>query len=226
MCGRVTLSHDKEALLLFLEQTYGITSPQLDNYRPSYNVSPGDSLVAVIYDGENYRAGLLKWGFIPSHAPNDKTKHINARSEDLLKRDSFKHAFLHRRCVLIVDGYYEWQTTSDGGNPYHFHFAKHTFICLAGIWSSYLLPDGTKSYTCAVLTTNPNPIAKQVHRRMPVILTPESEKLWLTTPASEPDKLQSLLIPYPYSDLKMTPVSKLVNHTAYDVPECISSILD
>ncbi|NDL68667.1 SOS response-associated peptidase [Anaerotalea alkaliphila] len=229
MCGRVTLTLDKETVMDLLDLRYDVRSAPLEGHVPRYNISPGQDLLAVLYDRHSHsnRAGWLHWGFEGSWAPRGRSPkaYSNARSEDILQRSTFRESFLNRRCLLLADGYYEWQSNTGFRQPYYVHPPGRELLALAGIWTSTQKEDGRKSYSCAVLTTGSTGMLKSIHDRMPVVLPPEKEAFWLqSSPEAMLQVPPDFFTSYPQEFLKMHPVSTLVNHVAYDSVDCIKEV--
>jgi putative SOS response-associated peptidase YedK len=151
---------------------------------------------------------FLKWGLIPSWAKDASVgaKLINARSETVTEKPSFREAFKKRRCIIPADGFYKWQRTSGKKQPYFFHMRDDHPFGFAGLWDRWKSQDGEIIETCIILTTEANKVLSPVHDRMPVILHPEDYELWL-----DEDVRLELLRPFDVSEMDGYPVSTLVN---------------
>lgn len=224
MCGRCTLSLDIATLKSLISRRYEVTQFHLDDYSPSYNIAPSQSLLAVISDGYSHRIGRLRWGLIPHWAKDDRIGYqlINARSESLLTKPTFSHLIKQRRCILLIDGFYEWSTSTK--TPYRIYSTKESLLSLAGLWTSWKNKEGESIYTCTIITTTANSMMQPIHHRMPVILTKEQEKKWLDTTIQEPSFLQSLLQPYHGQELTKYKVSPYVNHWKNNDIKCIQRV--
>jgi putative SOS response-associated peptidase YedK len=201
MCGRYTLSTSIESLA----EEFGIAGP-LPELQPSYNVAPTQEVPAVVAGGGGgRRLEMLRWGLIPSWADEAGigARMINARSETVAEKPSFRRAFKERRCLIPADGFYEWQKTNGGKQPYYLRMKSGRPFAFAGLWESWN-GDGNEIRSCTILTTNPNNIAREVHNRMPVILPPEVYEIWLDPDVREKEHLLSLLAPYPPATWKPT----------------------
>lgn len=211
MCGRFTLTAsideiiDRFAIQSFLAE---------EDYLPSYNIAPSQSVLAVINDGNMNRMGFLKWGLIPPWADNSSigTKLINARAESITEKPSFRNAFKKKRCLIIADSFYEWKRR-DGNNktPMRIKLKENDLFAMAGIWESWKSPEGKAIYSCSVITTQPNELMKSIHDRMPVILKPDDEKIWLNPAITDSDYLQQFLKPLEENLMEAYEVSSLVN---------------
>lgn len=220
MCGRVSISTSKDELAEYLSNHFAIEDFSLD-YTPRYNVAPGQNLLSVISDGKKYRIGYLKWGFVPTFAKDEQVAMINAKAETINIKPFFKNSFKHKRCLIVANGFYEWQKQANSRIPNRFILNEEKVFTLAGLWSSYTKPDGSKLYTCTIITTDANEVVKPLHDRMPVILaSKEDQSQWLNS-NNEDETLLSLLRPYATDDLKRYEVSPLVNNPRYDSPDCI-----
>jgi putative SOS response-associated peptidase YedK len=221
MCGRYTLAtpdpRDIRARFPIGEDI---------EVRQRYNVAPGDDVLAVTTDKEGAPRGqLLRWGLVPSWAksPDTGLKMINARVETAAESRAFGRAFERYRCLIVADGFYEWQAGGSRGTPKQpFHIARDDggLFAFAGLWSIWYGPDDCKLRSCAILTTAANSAIASLHDRMPVILSPEHEQAWLdaSTPRAELDELLGGL---PVSRVALRPVGLAVNDARYDGPECL-----
>lgn len=222
MCGRYTITVTFEELLAYfaLEET---TAPF---HTPRYNVAPGQLIPAVINDGEQLRIGQLKWGLIPSWAKDAKLayKMINARAETVHERPAYKGPFQRKRCLIPADGFYEWKATHDGGKqPMRIALHSRPIFSFAGLYDTWISPEGEKISTCTIITTEPNTLVKDIHDRMPVILPEEDEHKWLEH-GQHPEVLHAMLKPYDVDDMYAYPVSPRVGNVKNDSEECIKEI--
>jgi putative SOS response-associated peptidase YedK len=137
---------------------------------PNYNVAPTQKiLVARELDGK--REGVvMRWGLIPSWVKDKKMAQINARADTAAEKPMFRSAFKKRRCLILANGYYEWKTTGKQKQPFYFRLKDEQPFTFAGLWETWH-GDAEPLETCAILTTDANDMAKEVHNRMPVILT-------------------------------------------------------
>lgn len=140
---------------------------------------------------------MFKWGLVPVWAKDPMIGHklINARSETIAEKPSFKQAFFRRRCLIPADGFYEWKTEGTRKQPYLFKMSDGKPFTFAGIWETWRDRAGVELTTCAIITTTPNGLIEKYHDRMPVILEENARWRWLEN-APVPDLL-SMLIPYP-----------------------------
>ena len=218
MCGRFTLRTPAGAIV---EQFHLRGELQLPL---RFNIAPSQPIAAVrqtVAGGERELA-MLRWGLIPFWAKEAAigNRMINARSETLAEKPSFRAAYKNRRCLIVADGYYEWQKRESGKQPYYFHRQDDGPFAFAGLWERWDKgPEPIES--CTIITTDANELSRPIHDRMPVILSPEKYDLWLDPEFEETAPLQPLLQPYPSDDLVAEPVSTHVNRPTNDDPRCI-----
>lgn len=152
---------------------------------------------------------------------------INARAETVAEKNSFKSAFKKRRCLILADGFYEWQRNQAGSGPkqpYYIRLETGTPYAFAGLWEHWEGEDGHAINSTTIITTEANELVGEIHHRMPVILSPESYATWLDTSIQEPEELMPLLAPYPSEQTEAYPVSTHVNKPAHDDPECVEPV--
>ena len=216
MCGRYTLRTPVETLVERFE---------IDEYpssiTPSYNIAPSQGVAAVIAENGKRKLEMLHWGLIPSWAkdPEVGNKMINARAETVAEKPSYRKAFKERRCLILADGFYEWQKTDSGKQPFYIRMEDESPFAFAGLWESW--QNGREIRSCTIITTSPNEVAAQVHNRMPVILHPEDYEMWLDPDFDEREPLTTLLKPFPAEAMEAYPVSRKVNRPANNDPEVI-----
>ena len=220
MCGRFTLFLDAETL----REEFGLTEVPPD-LSPRYNIAPSMQL-AVVTSVESRKAEWMRWGLVPSWAkdPAIGNKMINARSETLTEKPSFRNAFQRRRCLILADGFYEWKRGEGKGPsvPYYFHLVDNKPFAFAGLWEFWRSPDGEDLRTCTIITCAANSLVASVHDRMPVIFTAETADQWLAPAPVE--KLQPLLAPLDAARMSAYPVSRAVNAPGYDSSELIRPV--
>jgi putative SOS response-associated peptidase YedK len=190
-----------------------------------YNIAPGDDVLAVTTDREGTPRGeLLRWGLVPPWAKSPQTglKMINARVETVARRSAFRRAFERYRCLIIADGFYEWQPVPSGPKQaFHITRADGEPFAFAGLWSIWGPPEVPRLRTCAIVTTKANPAVAELHDRMPVILAPDQEEAWLDA-ATPPRALKELLTGLSIQETALRAVGPAVNDARYDGPECLA----
>ncbi len=222
MCGRYTLSQPAQSLI---EKFQLDEVPSLES---QYNVAPTNSVATVVVEQHSHKRmlRLLQWGLIPSWAKDPKigSKMINARAETVAEKPSFRSAFRHRRCLVLADGFYEWQRAQGKKQPYYIRMRDGQPFAFAGLWEHWQGPDGSVIDSCTHLTTEPNELVRPLHDRMPVILKPEHYQLWMDPEVQQPEQLQPLLSPYPSEEMVAFPVSSKVNSPVNNSPELVKAI--
>lgn len=221
MCGRYSITVTIEELMeRFLLEHY----PEHFIYTPRYNAAPGQLVPAILAQEGKNRMGPLKWGLVPSWAKEEKLSFptFNAKAETLREKASFRTPFERKRCLIPADGFYEWKSLPGGRKePLRIVLKKRTLFAMAGLYDTWTAPDGRKVASCTVITTEPNGLMAGIHNRMPVILRPEHEALWLDRSRFEPELLQSLLVPYAEEEMEAYPVSPAVGNVKNDAPELL-----
>lgn len=222
MCGRFTLRQSAEEIA----QAFQISDvPPLE---PRYNIAPTQPVATVLRTAENpdRQLRMLHWGLIPFWADDPKlgSKLINARAETVADKPAFRSAFRHRRCLIVADGFYEWQQQENGKQPFYLHLKDDRPFAFAGLWEHWQEDGGEAIDSCTILTTNANELTSPIHSRMPVILDPKDYDMWLDSSVSKSESLQSLLRPYASEKMEAYPVSKTVNRPTNDRPECIEIV--
>ncbi len=216
MCGRFSLT-DPEALM----DRFEISETRIG---PRYNIAPTQDVAVVREDPhlQKNRLDLLHWGLVPSWAkdPSSGSRLINARSETVEQKPSFREAFRSQRCLIPADGFFEWKKLPGGKHPFYFRLQDGEIFAFAGLWERWQAPAGSTLNSCCILTTTPNDMVAKIHDRMPVILPSESYSTWLSPATPAPD-LRSLLLPYPSSQMVSFPVSRLVNSVSNDQSGCL-----
>ncbi|WP_017651942.1 SOS response-associated peptidase [Fortiea contorta] len=219
MCGRFTLKQPASALV---EAFHLQSSPHLS---AQYNIAPTQMVTTVLHNGANNNREFqqLRWGLIPSWAkdPAIGAKLINARSETVAQKPSFRSAFKRRRCLVVADGFYEWKKQPGKKQPFYFQLQDKQPFGFAGLWEQWLSPSGEEILSCTILTTTANELLQPIHDRMPVIIAPQDYDFWLDPQEQTPESLQQLLIPYPVAAMTAYPVSTLVNNSQHNTPDCI-----
>lgn len=202
MCGRYTLKVDNGIYDRF---SLDSSLKSLKNETKEFNVVPGEFMPVITYGSSHNQLSFMRWGLIPSWAKDDKIgQHLfNARSETILEKPSFKTPFRRHRCLVPANGFYEWKKENGKSFPYFFTLKNTSLFSFAGIFDSWMDPNGSEYESYTIITTAPNALVKNVHHRMPVILKKEDETKWLS-PSSFPDKLTSLLQPYSSSLMEIT----------------------
>jgi putative SOS response-associated peptidase YedK len=222
MCGRYTITITLEELL----ERFHLDMPSGFNYAPKYNAAPMQMMPAVIHDGARNRIGELRWGLVPSWAKDEKraASMINARSETLLDKPAFSRLIRSKRCLIPADGFYEWKKEGASKQPMRIMMKDGRLFNMAGLYDTWLSPEGRKISTYTIITTEANRLIAPIHDRMPVILRPEDEELWLSRSVQEPGPLLQLLKPYPEEEMLVYPVDGAVGSVKNDYAGLIAKV--
>jgi putative SOS response-associated peptidase YedK len=209
---------------------------------PRLNLAPTQNALVAVRASGDVRLEAMRWGLIPPWA-RDKSigaKLANARTETIDQKPSFRQPFRRRRCLLPVDGYYEWESRPSGKQPVYYSMRDGDLFCLAGLWETWTTSEQSAEpelpglglgqveaetlHTFTVITTTPNRLAKRVHDRMPVIVPPADYDQWLS-PESQAADLKQLLRPFDDEPIREHYVTRLMNNPRFESPECIESII-
>ena len=212
MCGRISLFAELGDLASQFEFTL---TPALDGYRPSWNVAPAARILAVTADGEESGASLMRWGFtFNSRAGGSSSPRplFNARAETVAERPAFRHAFAKCRCLIPVNGFYEWRTGVGGKTPIWIHRIDERPFALAGIYNA------EPNQAASVVTCAPNSLMASIHQRMPVVLDADCYDAWLN-PDADAATLHALLQPREWPWMTTRQVSDAVNRAGNDGPQ-------
>ncbi|MFD1020776.1 SOS response-associated peptidase [Thalassobacillus hwangdonensis] len=220
MCGRYTLLAEEVEIL----REFGLEH-RINGYTPRYNIAPGQKVVAVIHDGNEKRAGFLKWGLVPGWAKDPKIgyKMINARSETAHEKPSFKRLMTSKRCLIIADSFYEWQRNGKEKQAKRISLKDRSLFAFAGLWDKWGSED-EELFTCTILTQDANSFMEPIHNRMPIILPKEMEDEWISPTKWKPDQALQFLQQMEMEDLDAYDVSDYVNSAKNEGPTCIEPI--
>ena len=218
MCGRYTITADARQLAF----RFGAEVPA-GGVAARYNAAPTQQLPMIVNAKPN-AIQLLTWGLVPAWAREKTggTGLINARLETAATRPSFREAWRQRRCLVLADGFYEWQRTARGKAPMRITLKSNEPFAFAGLWEEWRGSGDSALRTFTILTTTPNDLMAPIHKRMPVILRPEQEASWLDTDSDR--DWQRALGPYPADLMTAYPVSSRVNAPRYDDPSLIEPL--
>ena len=193
----------------------------------NYNVASSQEILAIAkYEGENW---LVKfhWGLVPFWAKDISigNRMINARSESIAEKPSFRNAFKKRRCLILADGFYEWKGEKGRKQPMFITLPDHKPFAFAGLWETWNKDDQDSIYkSCTIITTQASESIRDIHHRMPVILKPPAYEFWLDPGNQDVVELDKILKHEIVTELVSQPVSKQVNSTRNNDPSCIEPI--
>ncbi len=230
MCGRFTL----RAPASVIAEQFALF--ELPLFMRRFNIAPTQPVPVVRMQPATVAAGpgeglsaarrefvLLRWGLIPSWAkePSIGNRMINARAETVSEKPAYRAAFRRRRCLVVADGFYEWQRAGRARQPYFIRMRDDSPFAFAALWEAWEGADHSYIESCTILTTEPNDLMRPIHDRMPVILPPEHYAAWLDPACEDAASLQPLLRPNPADVMRAEPVSTYVNNPKHDDSRCI-----
>lgn len=215
MCGRFTLKAGKKVKLK------GLNDSDFEGLIPRYNIAPTQDIITVVQRDSSRETMMMQWGLIPFWSKEPKGI-INARVETIDEKASFAESFERRRCLILADGFYEWERHGKIAQPYYFQMDDEEPFTFAGIWDQWR--SGERMITsCAIITTTANALLATIHNRMPVILRSELHDLWLDENARTTD-LKDLLVPFDADQMKSHAVGYDVNDVKVDHPEVLRPV--
>jgi putative SOS response-associated peptidase YedK len=218
MCGRYAITTAPEAMRQLFKYK------EMPDFPPRYNVAPSQPIPVVrLWDGERQFA-LMRWGLIPGFVKDTKTISLlfNARGETVNERPAFKNAMKRRRCLIPANGFYEWRRDGSSNRPHFVQRKDGGPVAFAGLWETWIGPNGEELDTAAIVTTDASPLVRSIHHRMPVILEPETWDMWLDTARVDEHMAAALIVPARDELLEVYEVSPAVNRAVHDGPELIA----
>ena len=241
MCGRFTAATQPS----LLAERFRAESVGVEGHQPSWNVAPSSEVLVVEASSEgSRRLRALRWGLVPKWAkdPSAGNKLINMRAETVREKPAWRRSLANRRCIIPVDGFYEWQGMGKGQKkqPIYITARDPQPLALAGLWATWHDPSAAETsdqqetsdgkaadgelWTCTILTTTPNKLLASVHHRMPVILPPEAWDTWLDPANTDTEALGALLVPAPDDLLVCWPVDTAVGNIRNNRPELLEPL--
>ncbi len=220
MCGRFArINTAKE-----IKEIFNLDQIEVE-LGPSYNIAPTQDVAVIIENGSSILTAM-RWGLIPFWAKDIVigSKLINARAETIDEKPSFKYSFQKRRCLIVANGFYEWQKRATKKFPYFIHLKDNKPFYFAGIYDNWKSPDGDKITSCSIITTDASKDIKSIHPRMPVILSDKDFSVWFMN--SDITVLKQLLVPYTKNDLDFYEVSPDVNSPGHNYSALIEPTHD
>src|SRR5215211_354862 len=219
MCGRYVLAATPgDIATRFSASTGSVDIPV------SHNVAPTKTMpVITLRDGDERTAELFRWGIVPTWSRDGVTPPplINARSETVSEKTTFRKLLRTQRCLVPANGFYEWERRGSAKVPHYFSVTDEPLIAYAGLYRTPSEKDGDDLPAFTILTTSANELVRQFHDRMPVILRPEDEDLWLDPEIEEPEVLEALYAAFPAKKMSEWTVSTRVNNASVDSPALI-----
>ncbi|MCC6888233.1 MAG: SOS response-associated peptidase [Hyphomicrobiales bacterium] len=220
MCGRYLITSTPEAMRRLFRY------PEQPNFPPRYNVAPTQPIPIVrLHEGRRQFA-LVRWGLIPAWVKDPKTFSLllQARSDSVLDKPSFRNAMKRRRCLIPADGFYEWNEAARPHRPFVVRPKQGGPIALAGLWESWMGPNGEELETAAVITTDANRTLQPIHHRMPAVIAPEAFDLWLDCANVDARTAAALLVPAPEDLFEAYEISPAVNRVINDYPGLLEPV--
>lgn len=228
MCGRLTLKTPPDQWGQLLLPLVGELSMPSD-FEPRYNIAPTSQLWAIARISDTApQLARFRWGLIPAWATQLSIGNsmINARQETLLEKKSFKGLVEKQRCLIVADGYFEWQQVAPAKKQaYWITPTEGPLLLLAGLWESNLKATGQSERSCTIITTSANTSMGHIHDRMPVILVGQAAQRWMK-PDLSARQAYDLLGSVDDHYLKLQAVSNYVNNTRHEGIECIAPMVN
>lgn len=225
MCGRYFRRSDKQQIA----EAFRLGIPTTFEILPSFNVPPQTFQPVVRVNDETGQRewASMRWGLVPFWAKDSKVAFstINAKAETLETSPAFREPFKRRRCLIPLDGFFEWQTISPKEKqPFAVGLKSGALFSVAGLWDAWKdRATGQRLETFTIITTDPNPLMEPFHNRMPVIVRPEDHERWMAP--ADPARLPvDLLRPYPEEMMEAWKVGKQVGNARNDTPDLITPI--
>ena len=224
MCGRASLTKNEKEL----EERFGsiFYSENIERYKPipNYNLAPSQYFPVITNEDSNH-FNIFKWGLIPFWAKDPKIafKLINARAETIDKKSSFKVSFSRKRCLIPLDGFYEWKKVNRTKKPYRIVRNDKETFSVAGLWDSWQDQNNEIVNSFTIITVPANEMMKTIHTRMPAILFKEEERHWIDETIPNND-LKKLLKPFPSDLIYAYPVSSKVNNVRNKSSDLINEV--
>ncbi len=224
MCGRASLTKSQKELERRFQAEFYQEDIERYNPIPSYNIAPTHMHPVITNDAAKHFQ-IFKWGLIPFWAKEEKigSKMINCRMETVLEKPAFKEAIKRRRCLVPFDGFFEWKKVSTSKIPYRICRKDQAIFAVAGIWEKWKNQKGATIFSFSILTQPPNATMKDIHDRMPAILLPEQEQLWLDTNIKASEAIE-MLQPFPDELLNAYTVSSKVNKVSENHPDLLKEV--
>jgi putative SOS response-associated peptidase YedK len=222
MCGRFILKSTPQAI----RDVFGY--PEQPNMPAQYNIAP-TMPISVVRTWEHRRQyALMRWGLTPAWVkdPREFSLLINARGETAMEKPSFKNAMKYRRCLIPADGFYEWKADGTRKRPYAIMARHGGPIAFAGLWETWMGPNGEEVDTAAIVTTQASPDITHIHHRMPVVIDPQDFDAWIDNLNFDAREASTLIRAAPEGFFECVEVSTAVNKVANDTPDLLTPITD
>ena len=221
MCGRFVLFSSPEEI----REAFAVQQVRYQ-VEPSYNVAPTQTVAVVVQREGVNTLEKMRWGLIPAWAkdPTIGSRMINARAETVGEKPSFKRPLKDRRCLVVANGFYEWQKTGQAKIPMFIRLKSGQPFGFAGLYDVWTSPEGEAVASCTIITTSANDLMQPIHDRMPVILPKPHESVWLDPAVQSAADVLPFLVPYSAAEMEAYPVSRLVNSPENNSPDLIRAV--
>ncbi len=224
MCGRSSLTKTEKELEARFKATF--YSDELERYNPipNFNVAP-TNMHPVIINKDLSHINIYRWGLIPSWAKDEKAgfNMINARVESLMEKSAFKNLVSKKRCIVPMDGFYEWKKKGKEKQPYRIFTKDNEIFGVAGLYDEWKNPQGATIHSYTIITLEANEFMAPIHDRMPAILNIDAEKFWLDDTIPNQD-LIALLVKYESDKMDSYPISSKIGNVKEKGKELINPI--
>ena len=219
MCGRF----DRHTPLAWIAEAYFTGACSTERGADGYNIAPGTAISTVRQGHESIEFALMRWGFRPSWAGEDAPRPINARAEKVATSRFFSHAFLHKRCLVPADGWFEWMATEQGKQPYYItdpRLGDREVLFFAAIYSGSI----ETGFSVAIVTEPAAPNLQHIHSRQPVLLDPGCRYAWLDSGTTDREQIKRVTRRLDTEQLTSWPVTPVMNRPDYDDASIIQPI--
>ena len=195
------------------------------DFKPRYNIAPTQEVPIVVRESPN-RAVMMRWGLVPFWAKDPKigNKTINARAETVQTKPAYRASLKRRRCIVPATGFFEWKRAKGGKIPHFIKMKDDSFFGFAGLYDRWKAPEGSTLVSFTIITTQSNAVMSKIHDRMPVILEPENEDMWLGNQPLDAEQLSSVFRPFHARLMEAYEVSTAVNNPTNDFEDIIKPV--
>lgn len=225
MCGRFSLTQSKEKLEKRFNSIFNKEDIEKYHPIPNFNVAP-THIIPVITGNDHLHFQLFRWGLIPHWSKDIRigAKMINARRETLLEKPAFMNLLKSKRCIIPMDGFYEWKKNGSIKTPFRIKITNQEIFSVAGLWDTWQSPDNNQMInSCTIITVPANEFMESIHERMPAILIKENENTWLDEEIP-PSEALNMVAPYPSDLMEYYQVSSKINSVYENSEELIVPI--
>jgi putative SOS response-associated peptidase YedK len=223
MCGRFSLTLSSSNIESIIQDVFqeSLMSKKVV-HQPRFNIAPSQHVWAIIHDGVHYRIGNLSWGLIPSFATDAKIgfQMINAKTETVFEKPSFSNSIFTSRCLILADGYYEWQDRFGIKIPHYISLKDESLFAFAGLYAKNNKLQQQAIFSTAILTRHSEGVLASIHDRAPIILKKADWKAYLNPNLSH-DQIKPLFAHLPTQLFSLKPVSTYVNKPTNEGPSCL-----